>query len=113
MIECRYSTNSPISGCFIDQPLAYARGTVPTAQGEIEMAKRIENECAFCAEEIIDGEEVVGKDWKVYCSERCAEAGEKMSLEEWRKAMHSDRTDSQDAKRAKIDTDPHFSLGLS
>jgi hypothetical protein len=54
------------------------------------MAKRIENECAFCAEEIIDGEEVIGKDWKVYCSESCAEAGEKMSLEEWRKAMGSE-----------------------
>jgi hypothetical protein len=53
------------------------------------MAKRIENECAFCAEEIIEGEEVVGKDWKVYCSELCAEEGEKMSLEEWRKAMES------------------------
>ena len=51
------------------------------------MAKRIENECAFCAEEIVEAEEVVGKDWKVYCSELCAEAGEKMSLEEWRKAM--------------------------
>lgn len=53
------------------------------------MAKRIENECAFCAEEIIEGEEVVGKDWKVYCSVRCAEAGEKMSLEEWRKVMET------------------------
>jgi hypothetical protein len=53
------------------------------------MAKRIENECAFCAEDIIAGEEMIGKDWKVYCSGRCAEAGEKMSLEEWRKAMES------------------------
>ncbi|MBO0858509.1 MAG: hypothetical protein J2P21_08595 [Chloracidobacterium sp.] len=53
------------------------------------MAKRIENECAFCAEEINEGEEVLGKDWKVYCSERCAEAGEKMSIEEWRKVMES------------------------
>jgi hypothetical protein len=55
----------------------------------IKMAKRIENECAFCAEEIIEGEEVVGRDWKVYCSARCAETGEKMSIEEWRKAMES------------------------
>jgi len=53
------------------------------------MAKRIENECAYCAEEIIEGEEVVGKDWKVYCSERCAEAGEKISVEEWRTVMGS------------------------
>jgi hypothetical protein len=51
------------------------------------MARRIENECAFCAEEIIEGDEVVGKDWKVYCSERCAEEGEKISVEEWQKAM--------------------------
>jgi hypothetical protein len=56
---------------------------------KVKMAKRIENECAFCAEEISEGEEVVGKDWKVYCSERCAEAGEKMSIEEWRKVMES------------------------
>lgn len=53
------------------------------------MAKRIENECAFCAEEIIEDKELVGKDWKVYCSQRCAEAGEKMSIEEWQKAMES------------------------
>ena len=59
------------------------------------MAKRIENECAFCAEEIIEGEEVVGKDWKVYCSEQCAEAGEKMSLEEWRKAMGSEKQNGE------------------
>ena len=51
------------------------------------MAKRIENECAFCAEEIIVGEGVIGKDWKVYCGNRCAELGERMSLEEWRKVM--------------------------
>lgn len=51
------------------------------------MAKRIENECAFCAEEIIQGKEVVGKDWKVYCSNQCAESGEKISHEEWKKAM--------------------------
>lgn len=51
------------------------------------MAKRTENECAFCAEEIAADTGVVGKDWKVYCSERCAESGEMISLEEWRKVM--------------------------
>jgi hypothetical protein len=51
------------------------------------MAKRIENECAFCAEEIVEGDEIIGKDWKVYCGKQCAVAGEKMSLEEWRKVM--------------------------
>jgi len=49
------------------------------------MAKRNENECAYCAEEITEGAGVVGKDWKVYCGERCAELGEMISLEEWRK----------------------------
>ncbi len=51
------------------------------------MAKRIENECAFCAEEIVADECVVGKDWKVYCSQRCAEAGETISSEQWRQLM--------------------------
>jgi len=51
------------------------------------MAKRIENECAFCAEEIAADMGVVGKDWKIYCSKSCAESGEKLSLEEWRKVM--------------------------
>jgi hypothetical protein len=51
------------------------------------MAKRIENECAFCAEEVVVDECVVGKDWKVYCSHRCAEAGETMSSEQWRQLM--------------------------
>ncbi|MGE0127217.1 MAG: hypothetical protein AB7U82_03840 [Blastocatellales bacterium] len=51
------------------------------------MARRIENECAFCAEEITADAGVIGKDWKVYCSENCAESGETMSLEEWRKVM--------------------------
>ncbi len=76
------------------------------------MAKRIENECAFCAEEIAEGEAVIGKDWKVYCGERCAEAGEKMSVEEWRKAMLYDEGDSSDATRAKIGENPRFSFSL-
>ena len=53
----------------------------------MNMARRIENECAFCAEMTLEGEQVVGKDWKVYCSETCAEEGEKMSAEEWSKVM--------------------------
>ncbi len=51
------------------------------------MAKRIENECAFCAEEIAPETGLVGNDWKVYCSPSCAESGETISLEEWRKVM--------------------------
>jgi hypothetical protein len=50
----------------------------------MNMAKRIENECAFYAEEVVSEERVVGNDWKVYCSRRCAEAGEMMSSEQWR-----------------------------
>jgi hypothetical protein len=67
------------------------------------MAKRIENECAFCAEEITEGEEVVGKDWKVYCGEQCAEAGEKISLEEWRQAMErgEDGTGEQEDRKTR------------
>jgi hypothetical protein len=51
------------------------------------MARRTENECAFCAEEITTEKEIIGKDRKVYCSQSCAESGEAISLEEWRKVM--------------------------
>jgi hypothetical protein len=46
------------------------------------MARRNENECAYCAEEMMTERCVVGRDWKVYCSPRCAEAGEALSLRE-------------------------------
>lgn len=51
------------------------------------MARRIENECAYCAKEIEAEESVVGKDWKVYCSAACARAGEEMSRGEWQRLM--------------------------
>ncbi len=51
------------------------------------MAKRIENECAFCAEEVRPENEIVGRDRKVYCSAPCAEAGEKLSETEKRRLM--------------------------
>lgn len=51
------------------------------------MARRTENECAYCAEEIEREKRVVGKDWKVYCSTACARAGEEMSRGEWQKLM--------------------------
>ena len=44
------------------------------------MARRNENECAYCAEEMTSS--LVGRDWKVYCSTRCAEAGEEISRRE-------------------------------
>jgi len=42
----------------------------------LKIARRDENECAYCAEEITPEAGVIGQDWKVYCSEACAKAGE-------------------------------------
>lgn len=57
------------------------------------MARRIENECAFCAEEIEPPTAVVGQDWKVYCSPPCAQRGEDLSIRELTQLMQyvSDR----------------------
>ena len=49
------------------------------------MAKRNENECAFCAEEVEQA--VVGQDWKVYCSQECTEQGETLSAVEFNQLM--------------------------
>lgn len=51
------------------------------------MAKRIENECAYCAEEMELEQGIVGQDWKVYCSAGCARAGEEVSQREWQRLM--------------------------
>ena len=51
------------------------------------MAKRNENECAFCAEEIKHERAVIGQDWKVYCSQECANQGESLSAIEFDKLM--------------------------
>ncbi|HMV49595.1 MAG TPA: hypothetical protein PLD20_01365 [Blastocatellia bacterium] len=51
------------------------------------MARRNDNECAFCAEEFDLNHGVVGRDWKVYCSANCAAAGEALSIREWRQLM--------------------------
>lgn len=51
------------------------------------MARRTENECAYCAEEIEEEHGIIGKDWKVYCSKACARMGERMSDQEWQKLM--------------------------
>ncbi|MBK9315739.1 MAG: hypothetical protein IPM55_16060 [Acidobacteria bacterium] len=51
------------------------------------MARRIDNECAWCAEEIPAGQEFIGADWKVYCSEHCQRAGEQTSRNEWQRIM--------------------------
>ncbi len=51
------------------------------------MAKRIENECAYCAEEVKPEAAVIGSDWKVYCSKTCVELGESISAREWQRLM--------------------------
>ena len=53
------------------------------------MAKRIENECAYCAEAVEFDNAIVGQDWKVYCSTACAQAGEEMSQHEWQRVMRN------------------------
>ena len=60
------------------------------------MAQRNENECAFCAEEIEQGQARVGQDWKLYCSRECAARGESLSLIEFSQLMRqmSDRHQS-------------------
>ena len=51
------------------------------------MAKRNENECAFCAEEVQPEQVLVGQDWKVYCSPECAVQGEILSASELERLM--------------------------
>ena len=46
------------------------------------MARRVENECAYCAEEFDEHHAVIGDDYKVYCSEQCEERGELLSAYE-------------------------------
>jgi hypothetical protein len=49
------------------------------------MARRDERECAWCARDLRGDDGRIGKDWKVYCSVNCAEAGEEMMDEEARR----------------------------
>jgi hypothetical protein len=63
------------------------------------MARRNENECAHCAEEIGLSQRVVGKDWKVYCSNQCAQAGEMFSQieqQQWLNFVRDRRADECD-----------------
>ena len=46
------------------------------------MSRRIENECAYCAEEFDESHAMIGADYKVYCCERCKELGELLSAYE-------------------------------
>ncbi|HWQ35694.1 MAG TPA: hypothetical protein VNQ79_22810 [Blastocatellia bacterium] len=46
------------------------------------MARHDEHECAYCAADLLFESSVVGRDWKVYCSAECAEAGACLSESE-------------------------------
>lgn len=46
------------------------------------MARRVQNECAYCGEELEIEIGTIGKDWKLYCSADCANRGETLSLRE-------------------------------
>ena len=46
------------------------------------MARRVDNECAYCAEEFEQESGIVGEDMKVYCSAECARLGESLSAAE-------------------------------
>ena len=52
-----------------------------------DMAKRIENECAYCAKETELDQGKIGEDWKLYCSVECAKRGERLSLREMEQLM--------------------------
>jgi hypothetical protein len=47
-----------------------------------QMARQDEHECAYCAADLMLEASVVGRDWKVYCSPECAEAGARLSESE-------------------------------
>ena len=51
------------------------------------MARQVENECAYCAEELEIERGIIGEDWKVYCSTICVEMGEAISDREWKRLM--------------------------
>lgn len=53
------------------------------------MARRSENECAYCAESVQPESSVVGTDWKVYCSAACAAEGQQISLREMQELMRT------------------------
>lgn len=72
------------------------------------MARREENECAWCAE-IIDVEKrLVGCDWRVFCSSACVEAAEARSLQEKNRLQiaHFSTTHAQEVRSdSNLDSD--------
>jgi 1-acyl-sn-glycerol-3-phosphate acyltransferase len=88
--EVSLTIHRPIETSRRDQAQALAQLTqrmIVMVKESETMARRIENECAYCAEEIEPGKGFVGQDWKVYCSQSCVEAGESISKEEWDQVM--------------------------
>ncbi len=55
------------------------------------MSRRVDNECAYCAEAVQIAEDqfngIIGKNWKLYCSRECANQGEVLSLREMERIM--------------------------
>ena len=51
------------------------------------MARRNENECAYCAWELELEQGLVGNDWKIYCSASCLDHGERLSVREMEQLM--------------------------
>lgn len=51
------------------------------------MARRVENECAYCGEELEIEIGIIGEDWKLYCSADCLKHGETLSRREMERVM--------------------------
>ncbi|MFN0112420.1 MAG: hypothetical protein ACKVZH_26480 [Blastocatellia bacterium] len=51
------------------------------------MARRVENECAYCGEEMELDLGIIGADWKLYCSSDCVYRGEQFSTREMERLM--------------------------
>lgn len=51
------------------------------------MARRVENECAYCGEELELETGIIGQDWKLYCSTDCSDCGERLSRREMEHLM--------------------------
>lgn len=43
------------------------------------MARHSEDECAYCERDVLPLSYIIGEDEELYCSVKCAEAGEKIS----------------------------------
>lgn len=53
------------------------------------MARRVDNECAWCAEEIDMEKALIGSDRKTYCSPSCLEKGQQIFIQERQRLMNN------------------------